>query len=76
MYTTRMLLSGSPRMWQPFTLIQQSWTYALLSRKSAVSTSQPVRVAYGTHLSFSPNTIIEAVRLGQTSVDEHATSVY
>jgi hypothetical protein len=42
----------------------------LLLRKSALDfTSQPGRVAYGTHLSFSPNTTIEAVGLSQASVD-------
>jgi hypothetical protein len=33
------------------------------------STSQPNWVVCGTHLSFSPNIAIEAVRLSQTSVD-------
>jgi hypothetical protein len=57
--------------------MQQSWTDALLPRKSAPdSTSQPDWVARETHLSFSPNTTIEAVRLSQASIDEHATSVY
>jgi hypothetical protein len=48
----------------------------MLLRKSAPdSTSQPGWVAYGTHLSFSSNTTIEAVHLSQTSVDEHATQL-
>jgi hypothetical protein len=40
------------------------------SREKSVSnsTSKPDWVAHGTHLSFSPNTIIKAVRLSQTSV--------
>jgi hypothetical protein len=33
------------------------------------STSQPSWVVRGTHLTFSPNTVIEAVHLGQTSID-------
>jgi hypothetical protein len=42
----------------------------LLSRKSApASTSQPGRVTHGTHLSFSPNTAIEAVGLSQAPMD-------
>jgi hypothetical protein len=37
-----MLSMGSFRMWQPFTLTQQSWIDSLLPRKSAPdSTSQP-----------------------------------
>jgi hypothetical protein len=36
------------------------------------SSSQPGWAVYRTHLSFSPNTAIEAVRLSQTSIDEHA----
>jgi hypothetical protein len=43
----------------------------LLPRKSAPdSTSQPSWVAHGTRLSFSPNTVIEAVGLSQASVDD------
>jgi hypothetical protein len=39
-------------------------------RKSAPnSTSQPGWVAHGTHLSFSPNTTIEAIGLSQASID-------
>jgi hypothetical protein len=54
-YATRTLLAGCPRMWQPFTLTQQSWTDSLLSRKSAPnSNSQPNWVASGTRFSFSP----------------------
>jgi hypothetical protein len=65
-----MLPAGSPRMRQPFTPTQQSWTDSLLPRKSAPdSTSQPGWVVHETHLSFSSNTIIEAVRLSQTSID-------
>jgi hypothetical protein len=46
---------GGPRIWQPFTLTQQSWADSLLLRKSAPdSTSQPGSVSRGTHLSFSP----------------------
>jgi hypothetical protein len=72
-YAMRTLPVGGPRTWQPFTLTQQSWTYSLLPRKSAPdSSSQPGWAVYGTHLSFSPNTAIEAVRLSQTSIDEHA----
>jgi hypothetical protein len=42
----------------------------LLPRKSVPdSTSQPGWVAHGTHLSFSPNTAIEAVGLSQAPVD-------
>jgi hypothetical protein len=41
-----------------------------LSRKSAPdSTSQPAWVAHETHLSFSPNTTIEAVGLSQAFID-------
>jgi hypothetical protein len=73
-YATRILPTGGPHTWQPSTLAQQSWTDSLLPRKSAPdSTSQPSWVAHGTHLYFSPNTTIEAVRLSQTSIDEHAT---
>jgi hypothetical protein len=40
-------------------------------KKNALnSTPEPGWVARRTHLSFSPNTIIEAVRLRQASVDE------
>jgi hypothetical protein len=43
---------------------------ALLPRKSAPdSTSQPDWVVRGTHLSFSPNTFIEAVCLSQAPID-------
>jgi hypothetical protein len=49
---------------------QQSWTDSLLPRKSAPdSTSQPDWVVCETHLSFSLKTVIEAVRLSQTFVD-------
>jgi hypothetical protein len=73
-YTTHTLPTGSPRMWQPFTPTQQSWTDSLLPRKSAPdSTSQPVWAVCGTHLSFSLHTAIEAMRLTQISVDEQAT---
>jgi hypothetical protein len=42
----------------------------LLPRKSAPdSTSQPGWVAHGTHLCFSPKTVIEAVGLSQAPVD-------
>jgi hypothetical protein len=42
----------------------------LLPRKSVPdSTSQPVWVAHGTHISFSPKTVIEAVGLSQAPVD-------
>jgi hypothetical protein len=59
------------RVQQPFISHQQSWTGALLPRKSAPAfTSQPGWVAHKTRLSFSPNTTIEAVRLSQTSVDD------
>jgi hypothetical protein len=69
-YARRMLPAGGLRTWQPFTLTQQSWTDSLLPRKSAPdSISQPGWVVHGTHLSFSPNTTTEAVRLSQTSVD-------
>jgi hypothetical protein len=69
-YVWRTLPTGSPLTWQPFTLTQQSWTDSLLPRKSAPnSTSQPGWVVCGTHLSFSPKTAIEAVRLSQTSID-------
>jgi hypothetical protein len=44
---------------------------ALLLRKSALDfTSQPSGVVHRTHLSFSLNTVIEAVRLGQASADD------
>jgi hypothetical protein len=56
-------------MWQPFTSRQQGCMDALLLRKSAPdSTSQPSWVVHGTHLSFSPNTAIEVVRLSQAPV--------
>jgi hypothetical protein len=55
--------------WQPFVSHQQSWTDALLSRKSAPdSTSQSGWVVCGTCLSLSPNTAIEAVCLRQAHV--------
>jgi hypothetical protein len=70
MYARRTLPAGGPRTWQHFTLTQQSWTNSLLPRKSVPdSTSQPAWVVHGTHLSFSPNTAIEVVRLSQTSVN-------
>jgi hypothetical protein len=70
MYARRTLPMGGPRICQPFTLTQQSWTDSLLPRKSALdSTSQPGWVVRGTCLSFSPNTAIEAVCFSQTSVD-------
>jgi hypothetical protein len=69
-YAQRTLPAGSPHMWEPFTITQQSWTDSLLLRKSAPdSTSQPGWVVRGTHLSFSPKTAIEAVHLRQKSVD-------
>jgi hypothetical protein len=72
-----MLPAGSPRTWQTFMLTQQSWTDALLSRKSEPdSTSQPGCVAHGTRPSFSPNTTIEAMRLSHTIVDEQPTSIH
>jgi hypothetical protein len=49
---------------------QQHWTDALLMRKSAPdSTSQSGWVVNGTRLSFSPNIVIEAMRLSQASID-------
>jgi hypothetical protein len=64
-----MLPAGGPYTWQPFTSRQQGWTDALLPRKSVPdSTSQPGWVIRGTHLSFSPNTTIEAVCLIQAPV--------
>jgi hypothetical protein len=55
--------------WQPFVSHQQSWTDALLSRKSALdSTSQSDWVVCGTRLSLSPNIAIEAVHLRQAHV--------
>jgi hypothetical protein len=68
-YARYMLPTGGPHTWKPFTLTQQSWTDSLLPRKSAPdSTYQPSWVVCGTYLSFSPNTVIEVVRLSQTSV--------
>jgi hypothetical protein len=68
-YAQRTLPVGGPRTWQPFMSHQQGWTDALLSRKSAPdSTSQPDGVVHGTHLSFSPNTATEVVRLSQAPV--------
>jgi hypothetical protein len=68
-YAWRTLPMGSPRTWQPFVSHQQGWTDALLPRKSALdSTSQLGWVVRGTHLSFSPNTVIEEVRLSQAPV--------
>jgi hypothetical protein len=70
MYARCTLPVGGPRTWQPFTPTQHSWIDSLLLRKSAHdSTSQPDWVVCGTHLSFSPNTAIEVVRLSQISVD-------
>jgi hypothetical protein len=61
---------GDPHTRQPLTPTQQSWTDSLLPIKSAPdSTSHPDWVVCGTHLSFSPNTAIEAVCLSQTSVN-------
>jgi hypothetical protein len=75
-YATRTLPAGGPRIWQPFTLTQQSWADSLLPRKSAPdSTFQLGWALHGTRLYFSPNTAIEAVRLSQTSIDEQATSL-
>jgi hypothetical protein len=75
-YARHTFPTGDPRTWQSFTLTQQSWTDSLLPRKSAPdSTSQPGWVVRGTQLSFSPNTIIEAVRLSQTSVDNRLLSL-
>jgi hypothetical protein len=69
-YAQRTLLAGGPRMCQPFTSHQLGWTDALHLRKSAPdSTSQPDWVVRRTHLDFSPNTAIEAVRLSQAHVD-------
>jgi hypothetical protein len=69
-YARRMLPMCDSHTRQHFTPTQQSWTDSLLPRKSALdSTSQPGWVVHGTHLSFSLNTAIEAVRLSQTSVD-------
>jgi hypothetical protein len=62
-YAQRTLPTGGPRTWQPFVSRQQCWTDALLPRKSA-----PSWVVCGTHLNFSPNTAIEAVRLSQAPV--------
>jgi hypothetical protein len=43
----------------------------LLPRKRAPNyTSQPGWVAHGTHLSFSPNTVIKVVGLSQASIDD------
>jgi hypothetical protein len=68
-YVQRTLLTGSPHTWQPFASRPQGWMEALLPRKSAPdSTSQPGWVVRGTHLSFSPNTAIEAVRLSQAPI--------
>jgi hypothetical protein len=51
-------------------LINSVGQILLLLRKSAPDfTSQPSWVAQGTHLSFSPNTAIEAVGLSQASFD-------
>jgi hypothetical protein len=47
--------------------------YASYGRSPYMTTFQPGWVVRETHLSFSPNTTIEAVRLRQTSVDEEAT---
>jgi hypothetical protein len=70
-YTRCMLPVGGPRTWQPFMSHQQGWTDVLLPRKSAPdSTSQPGWVVRGTHLSFSPNTAIEAVHLSQAPVGD------
>jgi hypothetical protein len=70
-YAQRTLPAGGPRTWQPFMSHQQGWTDALLPRKSAPdSTTQLGWVVRGTHLSFSPNTDIEAVRLSQAPVDD------
>jgi hypothetical protein len=47
--------------------------FTALEKKAPDFISQPGWVVHGTHLSFSPNTTIEAVCLSQTSVDEQAT---
>jgi hypothetical protein len=61
---------GRSRTWQPLVSHRQGWTDALLLRKSAPnSTSQPDWVVCGTYLSFSPNTVIEVVRLNQAPID-------
>jgi hypothetical protein len=75
-YARRTLPAGGLHTWQPFTSRQQSWTDALLPRKSAPdSTSQLGWVVHGTHLSFSPNTAIEAVRLSQAPVGDRLLSL-
>jgi hypothetical protein len=69
-YARCTLPAGGPRTWQPFTPTQQSWTNSLHLRKSAPdSTSQPGWVVHGTHLSFSPNSSIEVVRLSKISIN-------
>jgi hypothetical protein len=69
-YDHQPYISHVVRIQQPFASHQQGWTDALLSRKSAPdSTSQAGWVAHGIRPSFSPNTAIEAVHLGQASVD-------
>jgi hypothetical protein len=45
------------------------WMHYSREKSVSNSTSKPDWVAHGTHPSFSPNTIIKAVRLSQTSVD-------
>jgi hypothetical protein len=68
-YAWRTLPTGSPCTSQPFVSHQHGWTDALLPRKSALdSTSQLGWVVRGTRLSFSPNTVIEEVRLSQASI--------
>jgi hypothetical protein len=75
MLDPRMALDHTYLTWSTYSNLlwscQQRWTDALLSRKSAPnSTSQFDWVAHRTHLSFSPNIVIEAVRLSQASIDD------
>jgi hypothetical protein len=75
-YARRTLPVVGPRTWQYFTLIQQNWTDSLLLRKGAPdSTSQPVWVVRGTHLSFSPKTAIELCRQHATRLTGPISSV-
>jgi hypothetical protein len=62
-YATHMLFVGSLRMWQPFTLTQQSWMRPTIPEKKAPDTipSTPTYRSAGPPLNFSPLIAIEVV---------------
>jgi hypothetical protein len=77
-YATWTLPSCNPRMWQSFTLIQNSWTDTLLSLEKVLSTLPhiPVEWPAGPAPFYLPITTIKVVRLSQASIEEHDILVY